>query len=86
MASRIPTATLGGGRSCKHPKRPRNVNQLARAIVDVSVGAAPADPDAALGFGAHFRWRSELHEFSKKSRFCIAFIPQAGNDYVSYGA
>lgn len=34
-------------RSSKHPKRPRDMNQLAKAIVDLSVGEAPpeVDPD-----------------------------------------
>lgn len=32
-------------RSSKHPKRPRDMNQLAKAIVDISVGEAPPDPD-----------------------------------------
>ncbi len=34
-------------RSSKHPKRPRDMNQLAKAIVDISVGEAPpeVDPD-----------------------------------------
>ena len=35
-------------RSSKHPKRPRDMNQLAKAIVDISVGAA-ADPDPDEG-------------------------------------
>jgi hypothetical protein len=30
----------------KHPKRPRDVNQLAKMIVDMSTGNAPPDPDA----------------------------------------
>ncbi len=34
-------------RSSKPPKRPRDMNQLAKAIVDISVGEAPpeVDPD-----------------------------------------
>ena len=34
-------------RSSKHAKRPRDMNQLAKAIVDLSVGEAPpeVDPD-----------------------------------------
>lgn len=34
-------------RSSNHPKRPRDMNQLAKAIVDLSVGEAPpeVDPD-----------------------------------------
>jgi hypothetical protein len=28
------------------PKRPRDVNQLAKLIVDMSTGSAPADPES----------------------------------------
>ena len=28
----------------KHPKRPRDVNQLAKLIVDISTGLAPPEP------------------------------------------
>lgn len=30
-------------RSSKRPKRPRDMNQLAKAIVDISIGEAPPD-------------------------------------------
>ena len=36
-------------RSSKHPKRPRDMNQLAKAIVDISVGEVPPDPDPDEG-------------------------------------
>ena len=36
-------------RSSKHSKRPRDMNQLAKAIVDISMGEAPADPDPDEG-------------------------------------
>ncbi|MFC3320922.1 hypothetical protein ACFSOZ_04040 [Mesorhizobium newzealandense] len=29
----------------KHPKRPRDANQLARSIVDIATGEAPAEED-----------------------------------------
>ena len=29
----------------KHPKRPRDINQLAKLIVDISTGNAPPDPE-----------------------------------------
>jgi hypothetical protein len=32
----------------KHPKRPRDPNQLAKLIVDISVGDAPRDPEPAI--------------------------------------
>lgn len=36
-------------RSSKHPKRPRDMNLLAKAIVDISVGEAPPDVDRDEG-------------------------------------
>ena len=36
-------------RSSKHPKRPHDMNQLAKAILDISVGAVPPDPDPDEG-------------------------------------
>ena len=36
-------------RSSKPPKRPRDMNQLAKAIVDISVDAAPPDPNTDEG-------------------------------------
>ena len=36
-------------RSSKHPKRPRDMNQLAKAIVDISVGEAPPEVDPNEG-------------------------------------
>jgi hypothetical protein len=35
--------------SSKRPKRPRDVNQLAKAIVDLSVGEVQPDPDPDQG-------------------------------------
>jgi hypothetical protein len=29
----------------KHPKRPRDINQLAKMIVDISTGNAPPEPE-----------------------------------------
>ncbi|MSR60580.1 MAG: hypothetical protein EXS05_23550 [Planctomycetaceae bacterium] len=37
-------------RSSKPPKRPRDMNQLAKAIVDISIGEAPPD-DAPVDDG-----------------------------------
>ena len=36
-------------RSSKPPKRPRDMNQLAKAIVDITVGEAPPDVDPDEG-------------------------------------
>jgi len=30
----------------KHPKRPRDINQLAKMIVDISTGNAPSEPES----------------------------------------
>lgn len=35
-----------------HPKRPRDMNQLAKLIVDMTVGEAPPDPTLTKGQAA----------------------------------
>lgn len=41
------------------PKRPRDINQLAKAIVDQSTGEAPAEPEPAVGLAPETNAPSE---------------------------
>jgi len=60
------------GKKRKTPERPRDVNELAKRIVDMSVGDAPEDEDIEVDERAVARGKARAENLTPKERSEIA--------------